>query len=66
VWEVQVPVLIVGHLLVSARPGTSDLAKAHMLNQRAREVLEDCGVAEVIAERSTPAEHMLASAWSPS
>ncbi|HEX2463813.1 MAG TPA: FAD-dependent monooxygenase, partial [Thermoanaerobaculia bacterium] len=53
----------VDHLLVSARPGTSDLPKAHVLNQRAMEVLQDCGVADAIAERSTPAEHMLATAY---
>jgi 2-polyprenyl-6-methoxyphenol hydroxylase-like FAD-dependent oxidoreductase len=46
----------VEHLLVSARPGTSDLPKAHVLNQRAMEVLDDVGVAEAIAQRSTPAE----------
>ena len=34
-----------------------------MLNQRAMEVLADCGVADAIAERSTPAEHMLATAY---
>ena len=38
--------LNVDHLLISARPGTSDLPKAHVLNQRAMEILEDCGVAE--------------------
>ena len=53
----------VDHLLVSARPGTSDLPKAHVLNQRAMEVLEDCGVAEEIAERSTPASQMTATAY---
>jgi 2,4-dichlorophenol 6-monooxygenase len=31
----------VEHLLVSAKPRTSDLPKAHVLNQRAMEVLED-------------------------
>jgi 2,4-dichlorophenol 6-monooxygenase len=46
----------VEHLLISARPGTSDLPKAHVLNQRSMEVLEDVGVAAEIAERSTPAE----------
>ena len=35
----------VEHLLVSARPQTSDLPKAHVLNQRAMEVLDDVGVA---------------------
>ena len=53
----------VEHLLVSARPGTSDLPKAHVLNQRSMEVLEDAGVAEAIAERSTSAEQMAATAF---
>jgi 2,4-dichlorophenol 6-monooxygenase len=53
----------VDHLLISAQPHTSDLPKAHVLNQRAMEVLEDCGVADAIADRSTPAEHMLATAY---
>ena len=52
----------VDHLLVSARPGTSDLPKAHVLNQRAMEVLEDTGVADEIAQRGTPAEQMAATA----
>jgi 2,4-dichlorophenol 6-monooxygenase len=53
----------VEHLLVSARPTTSDLPKAHVLNQRAMEVLDDVGVADAIAQRSTPAEHMAATAF---
>ena len=53
----------VDHLLVSARPQTSDLPKAHVLNQRAMEVLEDVGVAGAIAERSTPPEQMAATAF---
>ncbi|MGZ4286075.1 MAG: FAD-dependent monooxygenase [Solirubrobacteraceae bacterium] len=53
----------VDHLLVSARPGTSDLPKAHVLNQRAMEVLDDVGVAEAIEQRSTPAEQMAATAF---
>lgn len=53
----------VEHLLVSARPTTSDLPKAHVLNQRAIEVLDDVGVAETIAQRSTPAEQMAATAF---
>ena len=36
----------VEQLLVSARPGTSDLPKAHVLNLRAMEVLEDVGAAD--------------------
>lgn len=53
----------VDHLLVSARPGTSDLPKAHVLNQRAMEILEDVGVAEAIRQRSTPPENMTATAF---
>src|ERR1700760_1842892 len=53
----------VEHLLVSARPVTSDLPKAHVLNQRAMEVLEDVGAADAVAQRSTPAEQMAATAY---
>ena len=53
----------VEHLLVSARPQTSDLPKAHVLNQRAMEVLDDAGVAGAIAEHSTPPEQMAATAF---
>lgn len=53
----------VDHLLVSARPGTSDLPKAHVLNQRAMEILEDAGVAEAIRQRSTPPQNMAATAF---
>jgi 2,4-dichlorophenol 6-monooxygenase len=53
----------VEHLLVSARPQTSDLPKAHVLNQRAMEVLEDVGVADAIAAAGTPPEQMAATAF---
>ena len=53
----------VDHLLVSALPTTSTLPKAHVLNQRAMEILEDAGAADDIAARSTPAEHMAATAF---
>jgi 2,4-dichlorophenol 6-monooxygenase len=53
----------VEHLLISARANTSDLPKAHVLNQRAMEVLDDVGAAEAIAQRSTPAEQMAATAF---
>jgi 2,4-dichlorophenol 6-monooxygenase len=53
----------VEHLLVSAGATTSDLPKAHVLNQRAMEVLDEVGVAEAIAQRSTPADHMAATAF---
>jgi len=53
----------VEHLLVSARATTSDLPKAHVLNQRAMEVLDDVGLAEAIAQRGTPAQQMAATAF---
>ena len=53
----------VDHLLVSALPHTSDLPKAHVLNQRAMEIMEDVGTAKEIDERSAPAENMAASAF---
>jgi 2,4-dichlorophenol 6-monooxygenase len=53
----------VEHLLVSARATTSDLPKAHVLNQRAMEVLDDVGAAEAIAQRGTPAGQMAATAF---
>lgn len=39
-------------LLVSSLPHTSDLPKAHVLNQRALEVLEDVGATDEIVRRS--------------
>ena len=53
----------VDHLLINARGATSDLPKAHVLNQRAMEVLEDAGVADAVAQRSTPPEQMAATAF---
>ena len=53
----------VEHLLVSARPQTSDLPKAHVLNQRAMEVLDDVGAADAVARRGTPPEQMAATAF---
>jgi len=53
----------VEHLLVSALPTTSILPKAHVLNQRTMEILEDAGVADAIEARSTPAGNMAASAF---
>ncbi|MFZ9157908.1 MAG: FAD-dependent monooxygenase, partial [Ilumatobacteraceae bacterium] len=43
-------------LLVNAAPRTSELPKAHVLNQRAMEVLADCGVADEIYRVGTPPE----------
>ncbi len=53
----------VEHLLLNAKPETSDLPKAHVLNQRAMEILEDVGAAEEIAKRGTPAQNMAATAY---
>jgi 2,4-dichlorophenol 6-monooxygenase len=40
----------VEHMLINARAETSDLPKAHVLNQRAMEILEDVGAADAAAE----------------
>ncbi|HUA11057.1 MAG TPA: FAD-dependent monooxygenase [Solirubrobacteraceae bacterium] len=53
----------VDHLLISALPETSNLPKAHVLNMRTMEILEDAGVAAAIAERSTPPGQMAATAF---
>ncbi|KRA65293.1 FAD-dependent monooxygenase [Rhizobium sp. Root651] len=50
-------------LLVSALPTTSILPKAHVLNQRTMEILDDVGIAEAIFAKSTPAENMNAMGW---
>ena len=55
--------LDVEHLLINSRPGTSDLPKAHVLNQRAMEILDDVGMADLIEERGTPAKAMAATAF---
>ena len=48
----------VDHLLVSALPGTSILPKAHVLGQRAMEILDDCGVADAIYAVGTPPDQI--------
>ncbi len=50
-------------LLVSSLPTTSRLPKAHVLNMRAMEILQDTGAAEEIERRSTPAGSMAATAF---
>jgi 2,4-dichlorophenol 6-monooxygenase len=50
-------------LLVSALPTTSVLPKAHVLNQRAMEILTDVGVADAIYAHGTPAESMRHTAY---
>lgn len=53
----------VNHLLVSSLPTTSILPKAHVLNQKTMEILEDVGVADAIAAKSTPPTQMAAMGW---
>ncbi|MGA2306965.1 MAG: FAD-dependent monooxygenase [Acidimicrobiales bacterium] len=48
----------VDHQLVSALPETSVLPKAHVLGQRAMEILGDCGVADAIYAVGTPPEQL--------
>jgi 2,4-dichlorophenol 6-monooxygenase len=50
-------------LLVSALPTTSTLPKAHVVNQRAMEILTEVGIANEIYARGTPPEQMSATAW---
>jgi 2,4-dichlorophenol 6-monooxygenase len=50
-------------LLVSALPTTSTLPKAHVLNQRAMEILGDVGAGEEIYACGTPREQMKATAF---
>jgi 2,4-dichlorophenol 6-monooxygenase len=50
-------------LLVNSLPTTSILPKAHVLNQRTMEILEDLGVAEAIYAKGTPAGNMAAMGW---
>lgn len=49
--------------LISATPSTSILPKAHVLNQRTMEVLQDVGVAEAIYAQGTPPQNMSHTAW---
>jgi 2,4-dichlorophenol 6-monooxygenase len=49
--------------LVSSLPTTSLLPKAHVLNQRAMEILGDLGLAEEIYERGTPRANMSATGF---
>ena len=48
--------------MVSARPETSDLPKAHVLNQRAMEVLDESGWRRP-SRSDTPPENMAATAF---
>ncbi len=45
-------------LLVSRYPHTSQLPKAHILNQRTMEIFTDIGVAPAVLAQSTPTENM--------
>jgi 2,4-dichlorophenol 6-monooxygenase len=49
--------------LASALPTTSVLPKAHVLNQRAMEILGDVGLADEIYARGTPLANMRATAF---
>ncbi len=55
--------LDVPSLLVSALPTTSILPKAHVLNQRTMEILDDAGVADAIYAKGTPRAHMSHTAF---
>lgn len=50
-------------LLVSSLPTTSTQPKAHVLNQRAMEIMKDCGVADAIYAIGTPPRAMSHTAY---
>lgn len=50
-------------LLVSARPDTSTVPKAHVLNQRTMEILRELGLAEQVYAAGTPAANMSHTGW---
>ena len=50
-------------LLVSSLPTTSILPKAHVLGQRAMEIMTDCGVADAIYKVGTPPAQMSHTAF---
>lgn len=50
-------------LLVERREGTSELPKAHILNQRTMEIFDVCGVADEVYEQGSPIEFMRRVAW---
>jgi 2,4-dichlorophenol 6-monooxygenase len=50
-------------LLVERREGTSELPKAHILNQRTMEIFDVCGVADEVCEQGSPIEFMRRVAW---
>lgn len=56
-------VMGVDSLLVSAAATTSTLPKAHVLNQRAMEIMSDCGVADAIYAVGTPPKQMSHTAF---
>ncbi|UCM89596.1 FAD-dependent monooxygenase [Streptomyces marincola] len=53
----------VDSLLVTADPAPSVLPRAHLLNQRAMEIMRDIGLAEDVYATGTPAAQMAYSAW---
>lgn len=61
--SILLSLLGVKSLLVSAYPDTSKLPKAHVLNQRAMEIMRDCGIAEEIRAVGTPPQAMSYAAF---
>ena len=53
----------VDHLLVERHGGTSNLPKAHYLNQRTMEILREEGLAETIYAKGTPHANMSTVGW---
>ncbi|MDX6312099.1 MAG: 2,4-dichlorophenol 6-monooxygenase [Streptomyces sp.] len=53
----------VDSLLVNARPGTSGLPKAHVLNQRTMEIFRDLGIDRPVYAAGTPQQNMTHAGW---
>lgn len=53
----------IASMLVERHETTSNLPKAHYLNQRTMEIFREHGIAEVIYERGSPFENMGQVAW---
>ncbi|MEZ0075378.1 FAD-dependent monooxygenase [Planotetraspora sp. GP83] len=50
-------------LLVTRYPGTTNLPRGHILNQRTMEIFTDMGISDEVKAKGAPPEHMRGVAW---
>lgn len=50
-------------LMIERHPGTTILPKAHILNPRTMEILDQLGIAEEVYEQGTPMENLGQASW---